>query len=353
MIDPVLNPQDNFTVINGSLTFIGNLHAVDEGKFCVTTHNETPVAFICFDEEFLESRFDVFGVLNIISALFLIVTILVYIILPELRDLQGKAILSAIVSLTAAYIILTVQQILPDLIGSTTDHICLTLAFLLYYTLLCTFFWLNMVAFDVWKSVWFQHFPIKNNTLYIIFCLIGWGGPICFLIATLITQYAEGTHIKPRIGESSCWFAGYQEKWVYFYGPVAFLLTWNLIYFSMTFWRLSHVQSAYSGSRLRVLRFKCLLYTKLFIVMGVTWIFEVMSFASGAETYYYWIVTDILNSLQGVLIFILLVFLRKRVRKLLAKKKPCGITFPRSWTAGEDLECDSILQEELELSQST
>ena len=60
---------------------------------------------------------------------------------------------------------------------------------------------------------------------------------------------------------------------------------------------------------------------------------------------------DILNALQGFIIFLLLVAMRKRVRKLLAKKKPCGINFPKSWTVYEDEECEEVLPEEVELSQ--
>jgi hypothetical protein len=58
-----------------------------------------------------------------------------------------------------------------------------------------------------------------------------------------------------------------------------------------------------------------------------------------------------LNGLQGFIIFLLLVATRKRVRKLLAKKRPCGFAFPKSWAAYEDEECEEVLPEELELSQ--
>lgn len=60
---------------------------------------------------------------------------------------------------------------------------------------------------------------------------------------------------------------------------------------------------------------------------------------------------DIVNALQGFIIFLLLVGTRKRVRKLLAKKRPCGIGFPKSWAAYEDEECEEVLPEEVELSQ--
>ena len=42
---------------------------------------------------------------------------------------------------------------------------------------------------------------------------------------------------------------------------------------------------------------------KLVIVMGVTWIADVVSWAIGGP-HYVWYVTDIINALQGVFIFI-------------------------------------------------
>lgn len=42
---------------------------------------------------------------------------------------------------------------------------------------------------------------------------------------------------------------------------------------------------------------------KLVIVMGVTWIIDVISWAVGGPGYI-WYVTDVINAMQGVLIFI-------------------------------------------------
>lgn len=43
--------------------------------------------------------------------------------------------------------------------------------------------------------------------------------------------------------------------------------------------------------------------------------------------------------MQGVLIFIILVVLRKKVRRGLAESNFCGIQFPKSWKTLEDEEC--------------
>ena len=60
------------------------------------------------------------------------------------------------------------------------------------------------------------------------------------------------------------------------------------------------------------------LYLRLFIVMGVTWLAEVISFALNLpEEYSY--VTDVLNSLHGFFIFFLFVW-KPKVRKLIVKR---------------------------------
>ncbi|KAL2743950.1 G-protein coupled receptor Mth2-like [Vespula maculifrons] len=317
-----------------------------------TEHVDKPSAFVCFEETYMDEpplwKSILFFILSMISAIFLIVTLTVYLILPELREIQDKAMMGAVSSLAISYIILCIQHIKEY--ESEEITMCVTLAFFLYYAFITAFFWLNIVAFNIWRTVWFKNFPIKDRVLFPIYCVFGWFVPTCFLISALVAHHIQGSHLKPHFGEYRCWFNGTAEVWVFFYGPIAFLLTLNVIYLGLTSWRLWHEYREYSGNKLRALRFKCLLYIKLMLVMGITWIFEILSFAAGT-TQWYWIPTDILNTLQGFIIFLLLVVTRKRVRKLLAKKKPCGIVFPKSWTAYEDEECEIVLPEELELSQ--
>lgn len=88
--------------------------------------------------------------------------------------------------------------------------------------------------------------------------------------------------------------------------------------------------------------------------MGITWIFEVISFAvSERQDDWYWFATDVLNALQGVVIFLLLVVTRKRVKRLLARKRPFGITFPKYWAAyDEEDEIAPALDVEIELAKS-
>ncbi|KAI4490321.1 hypothetical protein M0802_010698 [Mischocyttarus mexicanus] len=308
---------------------VDNPQEIIEERFClISTKNEKPMALVCFEDSYIDEtlswRSVLYLILCMISAIFLIITLIIYLILPELREIQDKAMMGAVSSLAVT--------------------------FLLYYAFMIAFFWLNIVAFNIWRTVWFQHFVIKDRILFPIYCVFGLFVPTCFLLSVVITHNLQGSHMKPHFGESRCWFNGSNAVWVFFYGPIAILLTLNFIYLGLTSWKLWRKYREYNGNKLRALRFKCLLYIKLVLVMGVTWIFEILSYIANS-TLWYWIPTDILNSLQGLIIFLLLVVSRKKVRKLLAKKRPCGIVFPKSWIAYEDEECEDICPEELELSQ--
>lgn len=60
------------------------------------------------------------------------------------------------------------------------------------------------------------------------------------------------------------------------------------------------------------------LYLKLFCLMGVTFVFEVISWAVDAPAYY-WYVTDAINSLRGVFVFFIFCWKRSVLNLLLAR----------------------------------
>ncbi|KAJ3647428.1 hypothetical protein Zmor_019307 [Zophobas morio] len=88
--------------------------------------------------------------------------------------------------------------------------------------------------------------------------------------------------------------------------------------------------------------------------MGISWIFELLSAAFqevDPVLQTIWYVTDGLNTLQGILIFLILVVLRKRVIRGLADRSLCGVRLPSRWRAAADDECEEF-EEELNLSET-
>lgn len=84
------------------------------------------------------------------------------------------------------------------------------------------------------------------------------------------------------------------------------------------------------------------LYLKLFMVMGVNWTVELISFAIGGSNWY-WIVTDISNIGLGVLVFFIFVW-KKKVRNLVRKrydKHFCYFSSPYTYKLRKSLMKDS------------
>lgn len=85
-----------------------------------------------------------------------------------------------------------------------------------------------------------------------------------------------------------------------------------------------------------------MLYLKLFLLGGITWILEVLSYTFSAEikNSYFWAGIDFFNCLHGVLTFFILIVWRRRIRKELAGKKILCFRAPESWSNVESDEQD-------------
>lgn len=64
------------------------------------------------------------------------------------------------------------------------------------------------------------------------------------------------------------------------------------------------------------------LYLKLFIVMGINWSMEIISWLFKDSPQYVWYITDLANTLQGVIIFIIFVW-KDKTKRLLLKRLGC------------------------------
>jgi len=155
------------------------------------------------------------------------------------------------------------------------------------------------------------------------------------------------------------YLSDYVARWAYIYGPILFLIIINVVLFVMVAVTLvkqkrelarvlqnNESQSQAGGaakkkssqdrerlvetslelvmnltlSSIRVCVigvFFCsaLLCGKLFLVMGITWLMEVLSFVIGA-TCYAWLATDLMNCLRGFFIFMIFVKKKDVIKKV-------------------------------------
>ncbi|XP_077300265.1 G-protein coupled receptor Mth2-like [Arctopsyche grandis] len=357
-IDPSADPTDEYEIDDyGTLITNNGSMAVEAGKYCIVkkniqnTDNENAtiadgtimveMAMACFpddEEKFL--AYTISGSLILTSVVFLVLTLIVYFLVSELRDLQGKCIMCTCICLCLGFCHLGIAQLFY-----LAPLMCSFIAFGTYFWMMATFFWMNVVSINVMKCVVFRKSDMTDRRTFQIYSAYGWGVPLIFLISTYIAHKTEGDHIKPGFGNNACWFTEKVATWGYFYGPILVILILNVLLFLITSHKLWNKTSYNNVSKIRSLKYKFVLYLKLFLVMGISWLFEIISFIHDGR-HIVWMIADAFNCLQGVVFFLVLIAFRKRALRGLAERGllpvPCIPKGPRV----ADEECEEIMEEE-------
>ncbi|XP_062141303.1 probable G-protein coupled receptor Mth-like 1 [Drosophila sulfurigaster albostrigata] len=188
---------------------------------------------------------------------------------------------------------------------------CMLLAIGMQFFFLSAFFWLNTMCFNIWWTFRdFRPSSLERNqeTLRLrLYSAYAWGVPLLICaIAACVDQLpeTETALLRTGFGQPYCWFDNRAAIFAYFFGPIGLLLCANIMLFISTthqltcgLWKRDDVKSTSEKSALgRV----CL---KLVVVMGVTWIWDIISWLVGGPNEV-WLMTDLINALQGVFIFI-------------------------------------------------
>uniref|UniRef100_A0A1B6CNV6 G-protein coupled receptors family 2 profile 2 domain-containing protein n=1 Tax=Clastoptera arizonana TaxID=38151 RepID=A0A1B6CNV6_9HEMI len=274
----------------------------------------------------------------IISIPFLVMTFVVFAFIPELRDAHGKSLSCHVFCLIIAYLSLAFVQIEGH---DLPNAICITLAFVIQFSFMSCFFWLNVMCVDTWWRLTSGICTTRNleNRRFVWYSVYAWICPALIVIVTMIMDFSPtvpAAYLKPNFGLQSCWFHSDNAALPYFYGPVGLLLIFNTTLFLLCInalrndLELVYQEDAYtlqnseltcSTASRRVEMFKqCLI---LFIVMGLNWTLELASFLIKGPPQI-WLLTDIINSLQGVIIFLVFVVRIRRVRLLATERLlPC------------------------------
>uniref|UniRef100_A0A336LR90 CSON011196 protein n=1 Tax=Culicoides sonorensis TaxID=179676 RepID=A0A336LR90_CULSO len=255
----------------------------------------------------MQTRFAIYSIGLFISATFLAATLLIGFLTPSNHHIMHwKCQTYYVACLLVGEILLAITQLMKSGSGG---WMCFTMAICMHFFFLAAFFWLNTMCFNIWWT--FRDFrPTsmerrQENFRLHLYNAYAWGFPTIIAGIGLILDAIKANNvIRPHFAEQNCWFSGETEIAAYFFAPIGILLCINLLLFAMTtrqltcgLWKRDDVKSTTERAALgRV----CM---KLVIVMGITWIADVLSWAIGGP-HHIWYVTDIINALQGVFIFI-------------------------------------------------
>lgn len=313
----------------------GSLHVPAQGmyhadKYCLdlqlTSHGEELITILCAptQENECEWKNVLILVLLCISCVFLFATLVVYVSVAELRDrTNGRCLISMVAAMLATYVSIAVNRESRD----ASDGECLTMGFIGHVCSLATFFWLNVMCFDMWSTLRSSKQKYQSLKVFVFYSIYAWGSPLLIGFVGLILDLVEPPNvIRPNfVTMSSCWFHGEAEFWTYFSGIILVLVVINLFFFihvAITLARkLKQRQTLFDSNESRSSnankknKEQVWLFVRLFIVMGVVWVAEIVS-ALHRGSCSYWVLTDILNSLQGVFIFAVAVCNKDNIKKI-------------------------------------
>ncbi|RLU16797.1 hypothetical protein DMN91_010865 [Ooceraea biroi] len=356
LLNPDDYPDDEYIFfINGSLYQPHYNEFIESTSYCLAVvHRDKYEVAVCFanmtetsEEQSSDGIPIPFGL--IVSLPFLLATFVVYSVLPELRNMHGYTLRGYVSSLFVAYMILAVLQLTPS--DKISKSVCIALAFVIHFSFLASFFWLNVMCFDIWWT--FGGFRSLQGSVkqrerkkFMIYSIYAWGSASILTIICAIMDFVPSVPkglIRPEFGAERCWFTTDTAKALYFYGPMGVTVVCNICLFISTALKIvrhkkdtaHHLRSSESRRHDDNKQWFSL-YLKLFIVMGINWSMEIVSWLFKSAPQYVWYLTDLTNTLQGLIIFIIFVW-KEKIKRLLLKRFGCqgrNIFFRNSTRSG-------------------
>ncbi|XP_015189497.1 PREDICTED: G-protein coupled receptor Mth2 [Polistes dominula] len=350
----ILGPNDTYSLTSKGYLDHVQARIYNHHEYCMEMYRNYPdegfYPFVCFEEneKQCELRCNIYTILQLISCGFFFMTLIVYACLPVLQNLHGKTLMCHVAHIFCAYFSLAIINLVTperNADKSTATILCKFLGYTMLFSFLSAFSWLNVMCFDIWWTFGGTRGSTStrrrgHRKRFLLYCLYAWG---LACLMTVIVIVVDHTHILPNyltpgIGLGSCWFN--HGKYVYaeivfFIGPVTLQLIINILFFVVTSINCNKVKaeidrviadpSDVRNKRYQADRIRLMMNIKLFIVMGISWILEIISYFMNKyardwkwrEDFFYF--SDLYNCLQGLAIFVLFV-LKKRVYYALRKR---------------------------------
>lgn len=245
-----------------------------------------------------------------LSCLGLLLHLIAFFLVPSLRNLSGRCLASLCLSLLAAYITLLV-----NMFSAPRQAGCVVLAAAMYYFFLSSFAWMSAIAFDVCYTFHLTQKELRmagggKNRRFLAYSLYSWLLPTVPLAVLVTVDQLEPLGVPenflPRLGENWCWFSNRKSLLVFFAIPMGVFTVTNVVFFATTaaliakMTRSVATPTGAAGGSQRRQQYRT--YLRLAVLMGLTWITGILAGCLDLEPL--WYVYVVLNSLQGVFIFV-------------------------------------------------
>ncbi|XP_016955241.1 probable G-protein coupled receptor Mth-like 2 isoform X1 [Drosophila biarmipes] len=249
-------------------------------------------------------------VVMILSLTCMVLTIGVYLFVKKLRNLYGKCFVCYMSSLFLAYLLLLLD------LWHLTSGLCLTAGFLGYFFVMAVFFWLSVISLDLFNGM--KGVLVSENRFLAYNCY-AWGMSVALTVVTFLAdKFVENQDWNPRMGALGfCWI--YTKEWsamLYFFGPILVLILFNMTLFILMAIPLISSKRALRKfarkegrkQKLKSDKQNYALFLRLFVVMGLTWSLEIISYlVQNTKWAKALLVADYLNWSLGLVIFVVFI----------------------------------------------
>ena len=318
--------EDDYTFVNGTLRLKGRDKIVPQDNYEI--RNGT--MYVCMsprppDDSMSFKYFYSTRIIQIItytlSLLALSLTIIIYVKSASVRTLHGKTLVSLSVSLIGAHA--------TSLMETEVSHgLCKAVAIVMHFSWLAAFGWMSMISFDMLRTFFGKQTKVTNSRSdrkrYLSYSLIGWILPTVIVIICIALDISGIPEtLNPAYGEhGGCFIVGTRVRLIFFQVPYAASVLFNTVAFILTVYGISTKRKANPHSRRSNDRTYSVIYLKLSVVMGVTWVFAILASITNQPVFWYLHIT--LNGLQGVFVFISFAMRASIWKKIKLKKRRLG-----------------------------
>nr|XP_057943030.1 adhesion G-protein coupled receptor G4 isoform X2 [Doryrhamphus excisus] len=255
-----------------------------------------------------------------VSSLFLGITVLTYTAFHKLRRDYPSKIL---INLSLALLGLNLAFLLDSWLSSWgIDGLCMAAAATLHYFLLASFTWMGLEGVNMYFAL-VKVFNVYVPSYMLKFCALGWGIPLVICILVLVVNRdAYGSHLYNDAltrtesldnSDNFCWL---QDDVTFYVSVVAYALLmflFNIAVFVVVLIQIRHMRAkGPSGTRGGLMHDLKGIAT-LTLLLGLTW--TVGFFTWGPARLVLLYMFSVLNTMQGMFIFLFHCLMKENVRK--------------------------------------
>ncbi|GFT12821.1 g-protein coupled receptor Mth2 [Nephila pilipes] len=243
-----------------------------------------------------------------ISIVALIAHLITFCLVPILRNLPGYNLASLSLALILAYSLALIGQI-PEVTGV----FCIVSGVLQVNFLLTSLLCMNVLSFDIWRTLKRSKSKMvicshnKERNQFIKYSIYSWGLPLLVSCISVMIDNTEGvpSWIKPHFGRwNICWITNSKAKVIFFTTMGVVVLLSNTVFFVMSAFIIKNNTMKNTSDQLKqTARLNFFLYVRLGFMMGLTRLICIIAILSNERIF--WIIFDVLRSLQGLFIFLL------------------------------------------------